>query len=41
MARKIWDNFEEIGDALKEGEDGFWLIVLILTVGLGVWWVWL
>jgi len=41
MVKKIWDNFAEIGPAIKAVEEGFWLIVLIATLGLGVWWVWL
>ena len=41
MVKKIWDDFEEIGFALKAAEQGFWLIVLLGTLGLGVWWIWL
>jgi hypothetical protein len=41
MARKIWDDFEEIGAALKVAEEGFWLIVMMAVITIGVWWVWL
>ncbi len=41
MVKKIWDDFEEIGSILKAAEEGFWLIVMMAVITIGVWWVWL
>jgi hypothetical protein len=41
MVKKIWDDFEDFAVALKIAERGFWLIIMVVTLSLGVWWVWL